>query len=136
MDKPKPKAGQFWHVVYEGRFTIVEIATDGEHFWALGQGALWHISGVAEWIREIPIAHVEQMEDAIDGYCLTCGSCGIPGCCAPTKCAVFTCAHSNVYFEDYKCLQDQWGLMHDFIQGLNTPESQKCLEEVFKLFKV
>ena len=33
------KAGQFWHVLYEGRFAIIEIAVSGNGFWAHGQDA-------------------------------------------------------------------------------------------------
>lgn len=49
------KAGQFWHVLYEGRFAIIEIAANGTGFWAHGQDACWDFTAVSEWYNEIPI---------------------------------------------------------------------------------
>lgn len=119
------KGGQYWHVIYECRPDIILINPKCTGFFALGQDAVWDLSAVSEWINEVDIAHVEYdgVVEAEYGYqsdyCLTCGSCGIDGCCPPTRCAVFTCRHSKTYFEDYQIMQKQWSIMHDFIRRLS-----------------
>jgi hypothetical protein len=71
MDKKEPQAGEFWHVVYECRDTIVEVVKvtkikvdhignrvlidNGLGFYAFGQDAIWDLSAAAEWIQEVVI---------------------------------------------------------------------------------
>ena len=122
------KGGQFWHVLYECRPTIITISPDGKGFFAFGQDVLWDLSAVTEWYAEVDIAHVEYDGEVISerGYeasnCLTCGSCGIEGCCPPTRCMVFTCRHSEMYFKDYEILQKQWGILYDFVKAVADDE--------------
>lgn len=116
------KGGQYWHVIYECRPDIILINPTATGFYAFGQDMVWDLSAVGEWLAEVDIAHAEydgeQMEEFgyQNAYCLTCGSCGIEGCCPPTRCMVFTCRHSKTYFEDYDSLRNQWGVMFDFIK--------------------
>jgi hypothetical protein len=52
---PNIAPGQFWHVIYECRDTIVEITPRGNSFYALGQDGIWGLSAVAEWVKLIEI---------------------------------------------------------------------------------
>lgn len=64
----------FWLVVYEARYTIVEITHEGDSFYAIGQDAIWDISCVTRWIREIHIPDSDSEEDtAKDWFCNKCG---------------------------------------------------------------
>lgn len=70
------KAGQFWHVIYECRPTIVEIAPSGKGFFAFGQDVIWDLSAVADWINQIHLlksnyeeeyeAYIEWLENIKD----------------------------------------------------------------------
>jgi len=49
------KPDSYWKVIYECRYTIINVSPFCDGFFAFGQDVLWGFSNVAEWIEEIDV---------------------------------------------------------------------------------
>lgn len=52
---------EYWFVVYECRFTIIQISPLGDCFFAFGQDMGWLFQNITEWIKKINTSELEKL---------------------------------------------------------------------------
>lgn len=68
---------------------------------------------------------IQSQIDSENDYCETCDSCGETGCCPPINCEAVRCKYGEINLKDYRCFQDQWGVMYEALKDI----VEECGEE-------